>query len=123
MDKIISIETTRFSELLKRILNLYNKNVQIRIDQKSFNEKDIEYLLNTWCTNKNIKSTVFFNLKQNDEELFGFFDHPYNFWADVSMLPFIEELANEKIIRFSILRQKKSKLIHWFKKILKLNNE
>ena len=116
MKKLIGIETTRFSTLLKHILSEYNDNVTIQIGIEthsprkfnSYSGEDIPALLKDWCTKRNIIKTTFFNLKQNGEELFGWWDHPENMWADMSVLPFIEGLAEMKIIRFDIKESKPS---------------
>ncbi len=125
MATLIGIETTRYSTFMKRVLSEFNNNVLIQIntdsystsDIKKYSGQDIPTLIETWCTNKNIKQTLFFNLQQNDEELFGFWDTPENLWADISVLPFIKEMADEKIIRFHIANQKSSKIITWLKAI------
>ena len=103
MGKTISIETKRYSTLVKRILEEYSHDVVIKIDHTQFSESYIPQLLSNWCTNKSIKSTKYFVLKQQGEELFWFFDHPDNMCAAVSVLPFIKRLADEKIVRYKII--------------------
>ena len=100
MQKSISIETRRYSTLIKRIFEEYNKNVVINIDGARYDENDIPKLLNEWCTNNRIKSTLDFSLYKNGVLLFGFHDDPGDFYAAMSELEFIERLASEKIIRF-----------------------
>ena len=100
MQKSISVETRRYSTLIKHIFEKYNKNVVIYINGIRYDENDIPKLLNEWCTNDRIKSTSDFAVYRNDILLFGFHDHPSDFFAAVSELEFIEFLALEKIIRF-----------------------
>ena len=91
MKKLIGIETTRYSTLLKHILSEYTDNVTIKIGIETYTPgkyklycKDaIPLLSRDWCTNKNIKKTTFFSLKQNGVELFGWWDNPCNMWADI----------------------------------------
>ena len=102
MREIISIETKRYSTLIRRILTEYNKEVVIKIDNTQFSESYIPQLLSNWCTNKSLESTDYFVLKHKSEALFWFFDHPDNMCAAISVLPFIKRLADEKIIRYKI---------------------
>jgi hypothetical protein len=52
-----------------------------------------------------LRNLHFFNVRFKGEEIFGFWDHPANMWADVSTLPVIEQLAKEKIVRYHIAKQ------------------
>ena len=124
---MIGIETTRYSTLMKRILSEFNDNVTIQIGIETYSPRkfktysgvEIPELLNDWCTKKNLIKTTFFHLKQNGEELFGWWDHPENMWADISVLPFIEKLAAEKLIRYNIAVSKPSKFSQFLKKIFR----
>ena len=120
----IAVETTRYSTLLKRILTEYNEDVIIKIAigtyspraRRIYRDKDIPGLIASWCTNRNIKQTTFFSLEQASNQLFGFWDHPDNLWADISVLPFVEALAKEKVVRFHIVRPRASTTASCFKR-------
>lgn len=103
MGKTISIETKRYSTLIKRILEEYCHDVVIKIDNTQFSESYIPQLLSNWCTKRSIESTNYFVLKHKGDDLFWFFDHPDNMCAAVSVMPFIERLADEKIVRYKII--------------------
>ena len=124
MNQLIGIETKRYSTFMKLVLAEFCTNVSIDIGTeiskskiKTYQDKDIPWLIETWCTNNNLESTAFFSLKQNGSELFGFFDHPDNLWSDISTLPFIEKVAKNKIIYFNVVERAESK--SWFSKIVK----
>ncbi|MHC4654641.1 MAG: hypothetical protein ACYS91_06425 [Planctomycetota bacterium] len=102
MSNLISIRTRRYSTLLKRIFEEYNKNVEIIIDGIKYTEKDIPELLEWWCKNVIIKRTLNFTFKQDGVTLFGFHDTPDEFYADISERTFVERLAKETIIRCRI---------------------
>jgi len=98
MGDIIAIETKRYSILVKRILENYNHDVVIKIDNTQFSGSYIPQLLSNWCTNRSLKSTNYFVLKYKGDDLFWFFDHPDNMCAAMSVLLFIEKLADEEIV-------------------------
>jgi hypothetical protein len=102
MSNLISIRTRRYSTLLKRIFEEYNKNVEIIIDGIKYTDKDIPELLEWWCKNVIIKRTSDFIFTQDRVILFVFHDTPDEFYADISERAFIERLAREKIIRYRI---------------------
>lgn len=129
MSNLISIRTRRYSTLLKRIFEEYNKNVEIIIDGIRYTDKDIPELLEWWCKNVIIKRTLNFTFNQNGVELFGFHDTPDEFYSAISERTFVERLAKEKIIRCRIyppaygafLRNKRKKpLSSVFKSIYRL---
>lgn len=101
-DSSISIRTTRYSTLIKRIFEEYNENIEIYIEGSEYTEKDIPKLLEWWCNNKTIKATVDFTLSRDGIGIFGFHDSPDDFWAAISERPFVEQLAKEKIIRCKV---------------------
>jgi hypothetical protein len=130
MKSLIGIEITRHSTFIKRVLNEFNRDVLIKISMefyslnsvKIYHEEDIPELLRYWCINKNLQRTTFFNLKQNEEELFGFWDSPVNMWADISVLSFIERISAEKIIRFNIVKKEPFFLFSWLNKMTRKKN-
>lgn len=99
VDNRISIKTTIYSTLIKRIFEEYNEHIEIYIEGSRYSEKDIPKLLEWWCTNKTIKTTLDFTLKRDGVGIFGFHDTPDDFWAAISELSFVEQLAREKIIQ------------------------
>ena len=102
MSNLIWIHTRRYSTLIKRIFEEYHENVEIYIEGYRYTDNDVPKLLKDWCTNRIIKRTLDFSLKRNHVELFGFHDTPDEFWAASSERPFVERLANEKIVRFRV---------------------
>jgi hypothetical protein len=70
-------------------------------------EDDISELLEYFCTNNRLKNTNDFRLIKDGTELFGFHDHPSDFWCNISELEFIQSLAQEKIVRYRVVGIKK----------------
>jgi len=114
MNERISVKTTRYSELFKRILKEYNKNVKIYIDGRQYFDKDISKLINEWCTNHTISNTKDFMLRKDGLEIFRFHDTPKDFWAAISEKPFLERLSQEKIIRYRITPLRKKSFLFKF---------
>ncbi|MCH7797112.1 MAG: hypothetical protein IID28_01540 [Planctomycetes bacterium] len=99
---MFAIETRRYSTVVRRILDRYNKDVQISIDGRHYKESDIPDLLKSWCTNRNLKKTIDFSLSCNDTPLFGFHDYPFGcFWVAETERLFVEQLADEKLLRIA----------------------
>jgi hypothetical protein len=103
MGKTISIETKRYSTLVRKILEAFKHDIVIKIDNTQFSESYIPQLLSSWCTNRSLESTNYFALMHKGNTLFWFFDHPDNMCATISVLPFIKKLADEKIVRYKII--------------------
>jgi hypothetical protein len=102
--KLISLETRRYSAMLRRILVDYGEGATIRIDGRKFaGDKDVPKLLEEWCTNAGIKQTSNFILERGGRALFGFHGHPSETWAVLTELTFAETLQNEGIARYRIL--------------------
>ena len=121
--KLIGIQTTRYSAVMKRILGAYGTDVEILIRYQrarpdTFRDADVPQLLENWCTNDRVKKTLQFNLKQNGVELFGFHDHPDNLWADISVLPFVQDMATDKMIRYDVSEVREPKIWTWIKRII-----
>ena len=102
--RIVAVETTRHSALLKRILNEYRSGVEIHIDDRCYGDGDIAALMSTWCTNREIRGTRDFRLLRAGRLLFSFHDGPENLFAAHSELAFVRALRDEKIIRYRVLR-------------------
>jgi hypothetical protein len=102
MDKIIEIETTRYSALFRRTLGEYGPGAEVRIDGRSYGEGDIEGLLSGWCTNGRIRRTRDFELIREGRTLFRFHDGPDELFAAYSELAFVERLRAERIVRYHI---------------------
>jgi hypothetical protein len=118
MDKVISIKTTRYSELFKLMFAEYADNVQITIDGKTYDSADISCLLGSWCTNALILKTQNFTLSRGSEKLFGFHDHPDELWAAHSQLSFVQRLHADHLIRYEICEWQESlssRLKKWIK--------
>lgn len=54
-----------------------------------------------WCTNERLRSFVDFALLHGAVEVLGFHDGPNNMWADDSALTLVQQLAQERLLRFS----------------------
>ena len=96
---LIDVQTTRYSELLRRILNQYGDGTLASVDGKKFSGSGFTELIKDWCKNARICRTRDFSLTRSGVPLFGFHDHPSEFWAVASELPFIQQLAEEGIVR------------------------
>lgn len=102
MPKLISIETTRYSEFLRHLLTEYAEGVTIEIGGRQFASEDIPKLLTEWCTNAEICRTRDFRLLRSSAELFGFHYHPRDLWAAESELSFVQRMAAGHIIQFEL---------------------
>lgn len=112
LGKVIAISTRRYSCLMKRILSEYGINAEIYIDGLCYKEEDISELMNKFCTNEKLKNTNDFTLIKDGTELFGFHDHPSDFWCNISELEFIKSLAKEKIVRYRVVEIKKYNIFY-----------
>jgi hypothetical protein len=101
-DQLITIDTTRYSQFFRRVLAKYTQDVIAEIDGRKYHPAEFPSLSNTWATNASISRTRDFVLKQGTKELFGFHDHPSQMWGALSELPFLQELAEERIIRIKV---------------------
>jgi hypothetical protein len=101
MNNVISIATRRYSTFVHRIFDEYH-DIVVNIDGQLFYDKDISRLKEL-CTNERLKDTIDFVVAKDDKQLFGFHDHPNEFWANVSEIDFIKQLAQEKIVRYRII--------------------
>jgi hypothetical protein len=100
---LISVQTTRYSEFFRRLLQEYGTDSQAAIDGKNFSAEQFPQLIADWCVNDQIKKTRNFRLSRGKTDLFGFHDSPDEFWAAETELPFIERLAGDKLVRFRIM--------------------
>jgi|GEM_PF-5370678 len=94
-----SITTKQPSVVVRRFLQARSAKVHIRIDRKHYTEADIPWLLETWCTNKNIRSTIDFEIRQDERPVFGFHDNINEAWADDSERDIVESLVRDKVVR------------------------
>lgn len=102
MKQAIEIKTRRYSTLARRILNEYD-NIIVNMDGAIYTDEDIANLKQI-CTNKRLKATLDFLVTREDKTLFGFHDYPSGFfWANISELEFIVQLARENILRYRVL--------------------
>ena len=99
MTEPISVKTTRYSALFRRILQGYGAGAEIRIDRSTYTEADVPELLDSWCTNRRIGETHNFWLKREGVTLFGFEAHPENLVIAASERAFVERLAAERVVR------------------------
>lgn len=102
-NKLIAIETKRYSVFFRRLLQEYGVGSRVEVDGKAIKTERLPQLITEWCTNEQIKKTKNFKLSRGKIDLFGFHDTPDEMWAMETELPFVERLAKEKIVRFRIM--------------------
>lgn len=100
-EQIISIETKRYSEFFRHLLEEYAETSRITIDGHAFGGSDLAEL-KSWCVNERIRQTRNFKLTRGKMDLFGFHDSPSELWAAITELPFVERMAQAKLIRFKL---------------------
>lgn len=101
--RLISVETKRYSEFFRQLLEEYGSDSQVTIDGGTFIAAQFPQLIVDWCTNTQIKKTRNFKLSRGEIDLFGFHDKPDDLWAAETELRFIERLAADKLVRFKIM--------------------
>jgi hypothetical protein len=97
--KLISLQTKRYSAVLRRLLEEYSSGTTAIIDRKRFSSSEFPQLIATWCTNARIRATRDFKLLRGRVELAGFHDTPDEMWIVDTELAFVQRLAAEKLIR------------------------
>jgi hypothetical protein len=100
MPRLISIETTRYSEFFRRLLAVYADDAVVLINGEEVPAGEPR---SRWCNNSAICATRDFLLRRHGIDLCGFHDHPEETWIMESELAFVERLAAEQIIRFELL--------------------
>jgi hypothetical protein len=100
--QLISVSTTRYSVFFRRLLQEFTEGTTAIVGKHRFAAAQFPELIADWCTNARIRSTRDFRLLRGRKALAGFHDSPDSIWADLSMLPFLEKLASEKIIRYEV---------------------
>jgi hypothetical protein len=97
---VLGIDTTRYSAVVGRILTDYQNESSVKIDGRVYVGSEIDDLLREWCTNRNITSTINFEVTRDDVSIFGFHDHPDELWAAASEEEYVASLASEGLLRF-----------------------
>jgi hypothetical protein len=99
--KRIGIETTKYSAVIKAILDtcstatvLINGSIESRHPDE-------------WCTNRFLESTRDFMITRDGKEILSFHDHPRELLAPIDSLILIENLSSRRLLRYRILDQKK----------------
>lgn len=103
-EKLWTVTTTRYSEFFRRLLDRYSTDTHVRIDGEAIPSSEFATLAKSWCTNKAIMRTRDFVLYQGRKELCGFHDTPHEIWASPVILPLLQDLEREKVIRLSVGR-------------------
>lgn len=105
IEKIIWLETTRFSKVVKAFLEEY-PNAIIKLDKRLVRDP-----INVWCTNARLKGAIDFALINENEKILSFHDGPWNMWASMTTLSLVESLAIQKILRYHISKTVRRKNI------------
>ena len=100
--KLISIHTKRYSVFIRRLLEEYSQDTTAVIDRKRFPSSAFPQLIATWCTNAQILATRDFKLLRRRVEIAGFHDTPDDTFIAATELPFVQRLAQERIIRYDV---------------------
>ena len=104
--ELIDVTTTRYSELLRNILNEYRDGTEVTIDGRRISSADYSTLIVDWCTNARISATRDFKLTKGGVALFGFHDHPREFWAALSEEAFVRRLAETGVVHYKTAKRK-----------------
>lgn len=94
---LVWLHTKRYSAVVRKFLERYPGHVEV--DRKPVHEP-----VEAWCTNNRLYRAVNFSLVHNGLEVLGFHDGPSNMWAHESATPFVEQLARERLLRFTVAR-------------------
>ncbi len=97
---MIAIETKRYSATVRAFMEKYPSAISTLDNRVMQESPDI------WCVNSKLKNAIDFSLKQNEVTLLGFHDGPGNIWAAMETLPFVQSLAERKLLRFNIAETK-----------------
>ena len=85
---------------MRRLLQEYSRDTTAVVDRKRFASADFPRLVASWCTNTRIRATRDFKLLRQRTEIAGFHDTPDEMWIAATELPFVQRLAEEKLIRY-----------------------
>lgn len=95
---MLTIETRRYSAVVEAFVERYPSAIP------ELNKRPVQTATNQWCTNATLKAAIDFSLKNGTVEILGFHDGPNNMWASDDALPLVEELAERKVLRYSVAR-------------------
>lgn len=93
---LLWLRTSRLSAVILAFLEHYPGS-EIRLENTPVNEPQ-----GKWCTNRRLKATLDFSLKHDGIELLAFHDGPDNMWVHESTRLFVEQLASQRLLRFSM---------------------
>lgn len=97
---MIIIETKRYSVTVRAFVEKYPLAISM-LDNHVMQESP-----DKWCVNSKLQNAIDFSLTQNEVTLLGFHDGPGNMWATMGTLPFVQSLAERKLLRFYIANTK-----------------
>ena len=92
---VLWLQTTRVSAVVAAFVTHYVP-AEVRLDKSP-----VSGAQQTWCTNKQLKRARDLSLVHNGVEMLGFHDGPRNMWAHESTRSFVEQLREQKLLRFS----------------------
>lgn len=107
-DVVISIETRKYSTVIRRILLAYKLNSVVTINGDTYFGEGIDRMMDGWCTNRSITGTFIFEVTREGRPLFGFTDHPEELWAALSEEHYVRGLAEDRLLRYRILPVQRS---------------
>jgi hypothetical protein len=116
--KRIGIETTRYSALIKAVLDRCSGATVIINGLIESRHPD------QWCTNRELQSIRNFLITENGKEILSFHDHPRDLLAPLDSLPLVKELAARRLLRYRLLDEYPknrsyllARLLSWLKRI------
>jgi hypothetical protein len=116
--KRIGIETTKYSVLIKAVLDRYSGAKVVINGLIESRHPD------QWCTNRELQSIRNFLIIENGKEILSFHDHPRDLIAPLDSLPFVKELAARRLLRYRLLDEYPKnrsnllgRLLSWLKRI------
>jgi len=100
MSEMPAFTTSRYSLLLRRILEHYREEGTVRVNSTTYAGEGIDDLLARWCTNRRIRATRDFAVFSGGAEVLGWHDHPREMWVAPSERSFFDQLCTDRVIRY-----------------------
>jgi hypothetical protein len=98
--KRIGIETTKYSAVIKAVLDTCSRATVLINGSIESRHPD------EWCTNRFLESTRDFMITQDGKEILSFHDHPRELLAPIDSLLLIEDLSSRRLLRYRIIDER-----------------